>query len=250
MGVNQRLRERRLELHLTQTELARRLGVSPAVVSNYEGGQNPVRGELLEKLIRALDVEPNFLFQDVYRGAGFPVSVEEKGLVERYRRLSTPGRRALRAVAEALADCQEDLEAAAPAEEPRQIPLYRCPAAAGLAAPVFGEDFDYIDVTGEVPRGAELAVRIQGDSMEPWIRDGSVAYVNHDPLESGDVGIFCVDGAMVCKQYVRDGLGMVYLFSLNRQRSDADLLFPPSSGRSLVCFGRVLLPGRPDIPGI
>ena len=56
MSVNQRLRERRLELHLTQTELARRLGVSPAVISNYEGGQNPVRGELLEKLIRELTI--------------------------------------------------------------------------------------------------------------------------------------------------------------------------------------------------
>ena len=85
--------------------------------------------------------------------------------------------------------------------------------------------------------------------MEPWIGDGSVVYVNHDPLQSGDVGIFCVDGAMVCKQYVRDGLGMVYLFSLNRRRADADILLPPSSGRSLACFGRVILPGRPDIPG-
>lgn len=86
--------------------------------------------------------------------------------------------------------------------------------------------------------------------MEPWIQDGSVVYVNHDPLENGDVGIFCVDGAMVCKQYVRDNLGMVYLFSLNRQRSDADILLPPSSGRSMACFGRVLLSGRPDIPGM
>lgn len=37
---------------------------------------------------------------------------------------------------------------------------------------------------------------------------------------------------MVCKQYVRDGLGMVYLFSLNRRRAEADILLPPSSGRS------------------
>ena len=79
-------------------------------------------------------------------------------------------------------------------EEVRQIPLYRSPAAAGYAAPVFGEDFDYVPVTGEVPRGAEFGVRIQGDSMEPVIRDGSVVYVNRDPLSNGDVGIFCVDG--------------------------------------------------------
>lgn len=114
---------------------------------------------------------------------------------------------------------------------------------------MFGEDFDYVPVTGEVPRGAEFGVRIQGDSMEPVIRDGSVVYVNRDPLSNGDVGIFCVDGDMFCKQYVRDRLGMVYLFSLNRKRSDADIVLPRDSGRTMVCFGRVLLPSRPDIPG-
>ena len=56
---------------------------------------------------------------------------------------------------------------------------------------------------------------------------------------------FCVDGDMLCKQYYRDPLGMVYLFSLNRRRSDADVLLPPSSGRSLTCFGRVMLHGLP-----
>lgn len=100
-------------------------------------------------------------------------------------------------------------------------------------------------VTGEVPTGAELAVRIQGDSMEPYIHDGSVVYVNHDPLRAGDVGIFCVDGDMLCKQYYRDPLGVVYLFSLNRRRADADVILPPSSGRSLTCFGRVMLHGLP-----
>ena len=35
-------------------------------------------------------------------------------------------------------------------------------------------------VTEDVPQGAEFAVRIQGDSMSPYIRDGSVVYVNRD----------------------------------------------------------------------
>ena len=81
-----------------------------------------------------------------------------------------------------------------------------------------------------------------------FLRDGGVAYVNHDPLRSGDAGIFCVDGEMFCKQYYRDPLGMVYLFSLNRKRADADILLPPESGRSLVCLGRVMLHTMP-LPG-
>ena len=107
---------------------------------------------------------------------------------------------------------------------------------------------DLIPAGEDVPAGAEFAVRIQGDSMAPLIADGSVVYVNRDPMKAGDVGIFCVDGAMVCKQYYKDPLGMVYLLSLNRQRADADVVLPESSGRLLVCFGRVMMRGQP-VPG-
>ena len=250
MSLGKRLRERREELGMSRTELAAALGVSPSAVSNYESGQNALREDVLLRLFHVLDVDPNYLYQDALMGKVFTCSAEERTLIQRYRALSITGRQALRSVLEALGSYQAELEEQQPPAPPRQIPLYRCPAAAGYAAPVFGEDFDYIDVTGEVPMGADFAVRIQGDSMEPWIADGSVAYVNRDPLSSGDVGIFCVDGEMLCKQYVRDGLGMVYLFSLNRKRADADVVLPRDSGRSMVCFGRVLLSGRPSVPGM
>jgi len=249
MSFGQRLRERRKELGYSQGDLAKALGVSLSAVSNYENGQNAMREDVLLRLFRVLDIEPNYLYQDAFSGKHFTCTVEEERLVRTYRALRTPGRQTLRAMADALTAYQEEVEAGMPEEEVRQIPLYRNPAAAGYASPVFGEDFDYIDVTGETPRGAEYAVRIQGDSMEPYIYDGSIAYVNRDPLANGDVGIFCVDGEMLCKQYIRDGLGMVYLFSLNRARSDADVFLPRDSGRSMVCMGRVLLPSKPTAPG-
>ena len=249
MSFGQRLRERRKELGLSQGELAKALGVSLSAVSNYENGLNAMREDVLLRLFRVLEIEPNYLYQDSFTGRAFHCSADEQSLVKKYRGLRTTGRQTLHAVADALGAYQADLEGDAPAAaEVRQIPLYRCPAAAGYTAPVFGEDFDYISVSGDVPRGAEFAVRIQGDSMEPYIMDGSIAYVNRDPLSSGDVGIFCVDGEMLCKQYVRDVLGMVYLFSLNRLRADADVVLPRDSGRSMVCFGRVLLPSRPQPP--
>ena len=250
MSFGQRLRERRKELGMSQGELARALGVSLSAVSNYESGQNAMREDVLLRLLQVLDVEPNYLYQDFMSGKVFVCSVEERRLVEKYRRLRTTGRQALQSVADALTSYQSDLEEERPKPEIRQIPLYRSPAAAGFMSPVFGEDFDYIDVTGDVPPGAEFAVRIQGDSMEPYIMDGSIVYVNRDPLSSGDVGIFCVDGELLCKQYVRDVLGMTYLFSLNRKRANMDVILPRDSGRSVVCFGRVLLPFRPEIPGM
>ena len=257
MSFGQRLRERRKELGISQGALAKALGVSLSAVSNYENDLNAMREEVLVKAFEALDVEPNYLFQDSFSGESFTCSVEEQKLVRKYRTLRLAGRQAVQSVADSLCTCQQERDAERdaeialerPAPEVRQIPLYRSPAAAGYAAPVFGEDFDYLDVTGDVPQGADFAVRIQGDSMEPYIKDGSVVYVNRDPLVNGDVGIFCVDGDMLCKQYLRDPLGMVYLFSLNRRRADADVLLPRDSGRTMVCFGRVLLKARPGIPG-
>ena len=67
-------------------------------------------------------------------------------------------------------------------------------------------------------------------------------------LQNGDVGIFCVDGDLFCKQYYKDPAGVVYLFSLNRKRADADVILPPSGSRGLVCFGRVILHPLP-LPG-
>ena len=247
MSFGQRLRERREELGLSREELAQRIGVSKSAVGNYEAGYNAVREDVLLRLFDALKVDPNYLYQDSFIG-GFTCSAEEQRLVERYRRMAAAGRRTLTAVAEALLGYQADLEEGLQEPELREIPLYRSPAAAGYAAPVFGEDYELIPVTAQVPRGADFAVRIQGDSMEPYVPDGSVAYVNRDPLANGDVGVFCVDGEMLCKQYYRDPLGIVYLFSLNRRRADADVVLPSDSGRSLICLGRVMLAHRPSLP--
>ena len=245
MSFGEQLRRRREELGMSRDTLAEKLGVSRSAIGNYETGVSTPKEDVLLRLFDALGVDPNYLYRDAYRAHGGIRSDEEQALLEGYRRLSLAGRQTVHTMVRALEDLQQESERLQPRQDSRTIPLYASPAAAGYAAPVFNEDYETIPVTGQVPRGAELAVRIQGDSMEPYIHDGGVVYVNHDPLQNGDVGIFCVDGDMVCKQYYRDPLGMVYLFSLNRRRSDADVLLPPSSGRSLTCFGRVMLHGLP-----
>ena len=234
MGFGEQLRQRRKELGLSREELADKLGVTRSAVGNYETGLSAPKESVLLRLFDVLQVEPNYLYRDFYAAgrAGQAVSEEEQSLLKKYRDLSL---------------MQAEAEQDRPAAEARTIPLYCSPAAAGYAAPVFGEDYELLPVAADVPPGAELAVRIQGDSMEPYIHDESVVYVNHDPLLPGDVGIFCVDGDMLCKQYYRDPMGTVYLFSLNRSRSDADQVFTAGSGRSLTCFGRVML-HTPPLP--
>lgn len=248
MSFGDRIRERREQLGLSRPQLAQRLGVSPSAVSNYELGGSFPKEEILLRLFDCLETEPDVLFQDSFRGGSRVLSGDERELLERYRSLTALGRETVRSVTEALCAYREDLEQGKPDRETRVIPLYRSPAAAGYAAPVFGEDFDYIPVTEDVPQSAEFAVRIQGDSMAPYIQDGGLVYVNRDPLAAGDVGIFWVDGDILCKQYYKDPAGTVYLFSLNRARADADVVLTASSGRTLACFGRVIL-RAPALPG-
>jgi len=248
MSFGKRMQECREALNLSQAALAKLLGISQSTVGNYEADISFPKEDVLLRLFDCLGTDPNTLFQDSFHTGWQALTHSERQLLEQYRGLSPKGRETVRSVVGALCDYRDELEADRGAREPRVIPLYRSPAAAGYAAPVFGEDFDSLTVTDEVPQAAEFAVRIQGDSMAPYIADGSVVYVNRDPLQAGDVGIFCVDGEMFCKQYYKDPAGAVYLFSLNRARSDADILLMPGGSRTLVCFGRVMLHALP-LPG-
>jgi transcriptional regulator with XRE-family HTH domain len=249
MNFAQRCRERREELGISRQQLSELLGVSLSAVSNYETGVSFPKEEILLRLFDALRTDPNTLFQDSFRHGGTALSRSERALIARYRTLSPLGRESLRSVDDTLCDYQSELGRDRGEGEKRVIPLYRSGAAAGYAAPVFGEDFDYLPVEDDVPQAAEFAVRIQGDSMEPFIADGDVVYVNRDPWGIGDVGIFWVDGDMLCKQYYKDSAGVVYLFSLNRARADADVVLTADSGRRLACFGRVLMHPLP-LPGL
>ena len=199
MTFGDRIRARREELGMSREELAGLLEVTPSAVSNYEIGVSFPKRDIMLRLFDGLQTDPNTLFQDSFQNGELLLDSGERRLLENYRGLSPLGRQTVRTMVDALCAYRDEADSWQSAPEPRMIPLYCNPAAAGYAAPAFGEDFDYIPVTDEVPAGAEFAVRIQGDSMIPYIADNSIIYVNRDPLKAGDVGIFCVDGDILCK---------------------------------------------------
>lgn len=65
-GFGKRLREARKQMGLTQKELAERLNVGPSAIANYEKGTSSPKEDVLLKIFDALDIEPNFLFQDSF----------------------------------------------------------------------------------------------------------------------------------------------------------------------------------------
>lgn len=180
------------------------------------------------------------------------VSDEAMRMARDYDKLDNWGRQAVRDLTDTELARMEDearfMLDTTTVEEPKVINLYAEPAAAGIATPTAGVDYEPYTLKPDDPQGAAFAVRLQGDSMEPYFPDGSIVYVNHDAMANGDIGIFSVDGGTVCKQYYRDPLGIVYLFSLNRARADADVVITPSSNRTLICQGRVITKRHFPIP--
>ena len=175
MSFGKQMRLRREELHLSRAALAEELGVSPSAISNYENGVSSPKEEVLLRLFDALEIDPNYLYRDSFRSGSFVCSRAEQDLIEKCRSLSPLERETVGSLVSALCTMHARQDGVG---APRRIPLYRSIEAAGYAAPVLGEDFDYIVDHGDVPPGAEFAVRIRDDSLEPVLHSGSVAYLN------------------------------------------------------------------------
>ena len=102
MSFGKRMRQRREELGMGRGELARLLGVSLSAVGNYETDQNAMRSDLLPRLFHALQVDPNYMYQDYFSGDGLRLDAHERSQLEKYRTLTLSGRRTVDAVLEAL----------------------------------------------------------------------------------------------------------------------------------------------------
>lgn len=83
----------------------------------------------------------------------------------------------------------------------KKVPLFELSACAGNGFYSSGP----IDVENEIDSpfdNADYAVRISGRSMEPTIKDQNIVFVQDvKDLRDGDIGIFVVDGEIMCKRY-------------------------------------------------
>ncbi|MBQ8974927.1 MAG: helix-turn-helix domain-containing protein [Oscillospiraceae bacterium] len=230
---------------ITRGGLSRETGIPyTTIVGFYDKGYENIKLSNVKKLADYFDVSLEYLCRDGQEGEYLSPEIQE--LVRKYGDLSDGGQDIVNTVIDGLLRLEAQPEEGGEIEYIRE---YLTPAAAGYASPAVGEDYIMVPKDKDVPRGADFAVRIDGDSMEPYIMDGSRVYVKRtNDLSDGDVGVFFVNGDMKCKQYVEDHMGNIYLFSLNRQRSDADVEIPASSGITVFCFGKVLLPKRPPLP--
>lgn len=254
MAFSENLRAARKAAGLTQQQVADRIGVTKSTYCNYEKGKREPDVLKIWEIVRVLGVSGDDLLDTGFDEKKAPSLSDEALEVARgYEDLDHWGKVAVRELLDTERQRVEDdrqfrldtlLEA-----EPKVINLYTEPSAAGIATPTAGVDFQPYELKPGDPQDAAYAVYIQGDSMEPAFPDGSVVFINHDAIRNGDIGIFCVNGGTVCKQYYRDPMGgIVNLFSLNRKRADADVTIYPGSNETLICQGRVITKKKFPLP--
>ena len=233
------------ELGLTNLELAQRANLTQSTVDKITSGANTnPKLDTLQRLCAVLGCTLN----DLSDQDSAVLSPEALSLARAYEALDEYGKQALQALLR-VEQARTEAEAPAPIPLPvptKVIPLFGNSFAAGLGDPDFGNAWEDHAVPADSP--ADFAIRINGNSMEPYLPDGSIALgVKRSPRD-GDVAALLLDGEFLCKQVCLDYKGDFRLFSLNRARRDADVCIPKDVDRSLTCFGTILLPSPIPLP--
>lgn len=87
----------------------------------------------------------------------------------------------------------------------KKVPLFELSVCAGNGFYSSGPS----DIDHEIETSyskADYAVKISGKSMEPTIQDQSIVFVQDvEELLDGDIGLFVVEGEVMCKRYREDG---------------------------------------------
>lgn len=118
----------------------------------------------------------------------------------------------------------------------RALRLYDIRVSAGTGNMLDSDYYTMIDVEEDRAAGADFAVTISGDSMEPAFHDHQMVFVHQqDTLDDGETGIFALNGNAYIKKLKNDKKG-IFLISLNK-KYDPIPVHPETD--SFRIFGRV-----------
>ena len=130
MAYTDRMKAARTAAGLTQEQLAARIGVKKPTYNGYEKGNSEPSMGTLVRLLDALGVDANYLFQDELRAQSDAVTPEEWAGIKKFRALDGHGKK----LVALLLDAEHGRCAAEEAERPEPvkiIPLLGTAAAAG-----------------------------------------------------------------------------------------------------------------------
>lgn len=183
----------------------------------------------LNKILAGITEEPKLAVVLAIAGAfGCPVgclldgeeyltdrlNADETRVIKKYRRLDTDSRELVEMVMDKALARVEATPAPTPeveAEEIRMItlPLYYFPVSAGTGTALDDDAYcETVEVRAtKASMGADYALRVSGNSMEPKFEDGDILLVRRQrEVAIGDLGIFIADGEGYFKRYMGEVL--------------------------------------------
>ena len=209
-NIGEVIAERRKAMKLSQIDLAERLArhninITNAGISAWEKGNTTPGGEALLAVCEILQIN------DIYTAF-----IGENPL-DPFSDLNEEGVRKALEYIDLLKKSGDYPKQTAKVIDisPRLMKVALTRASAGTGNFLDDENFDLMEITTPVPGKADFGVYIDGDSMEPRFHNDELVWIEQTGvLDTGDIGLFFLDGMTYIKKYLVNNLG-TFLVSLN-----------------------------------
>lgn len=143
--IGNRLRQRRLQIGLTQQQLADKIGAKKNTISNYECNISSPSEDIIIALMEALDCDANYLYGDfISSGDELALDKTEKKLVTSYRGFNDEGKNK-------IIDIISDME---------QLPRYTKQIVYRAASSEDNHPAEIVEITPEEKERLDNATRI------------------------------------------------------------------------------------------
>ena len=238
MSFGRRLKERREELGLKQSDLGKLLGVTGSAIGNYENGVSSPKADILYRVFDVLKCDANFLFQDEMKELETNTfSTSEVKIIKKYRSLDKNSQDFVSLVLDREYDHCQSLPDQTLEENAGYNVIY-LPYPDNRASAGTGDEF-LSDVTRSISVKenrltirADLVIKVDGNSMEPVYSDGDMVLVHQQPaVDIGAIGLYAANGKGYIKKQGKD-----CLISVNPDYPD----IMPEKNYAYKCFGQVI----------
>ena len=226
--IGDKIRERRLELGMTQLQIAEITGIKKNTISNYENNVSAPNENNIFKLMEVLKCDANYLFE-WDKVENIKLTINEKIIIKKYHTLDEYGKKAVDDLLDNEYErCQEEKKI-----KVIQLPMSELKVSAGVGSWIEDNRYGTIEVV-DTPesRKADLVIEISGDSMEPTYHNGDNVLVRLQPsVDIGEIGVFVKDS----EGYIKE-LGKNRLISHNKEYEDIIL----NEYTNIHCVGKVI----------
>ncbi|HCY7018116.1 TPA: helix-turn-helix domain-containing protein [Staphylococcus aureus] len=232
-----RLKQIMSERKISQSELSRRTGIGRNSISDYLNGKYEAKQDKVFELAKALNVSEAWLM-------GFDISknrkIENNDIASIYSKLTPPRQKNVLNYANEQLDEQNTkgdniVDINSYKQDRIAVNVNGC-VSAGVGERLHGETLFTEMVKAPIPPH-DLALKVNGDSMEPMFKDGEIIFVEktHN-IKNGQIGIFIIEEeAYVKKVFVEDD--RLTLVSLNKEYRDLHFY----RNESVRLVGKVIL---------